>query len=136
MTAVDDEQIALALVQRNRVRRIRLCMPAPRLRRLLMVMDGEYKILEYLIMDTLKDHYDDLMLPEALQVPHLHHLMLIGFALPMGSQLLMNTLDLVTLCLHMQFPSRFLPTVLLQWLSSTPQLESLVIGYSGPGHFF
>jgi hypothetical protein len=73
-----------------------------------MVIDGEYPILEYLIMEILKDNHDALMLPETLQVPHLHDLMLIGFAFPMESQLLTTALDLVTLCLHMQYPFHFL----------------------------
>ena len=127
MTAAYDERIALALVQRDRVCRIRLCLPTLRLSRLLRVIDEEYPILEYLIMDPLKDNYDALMLPEALQVQHLYHLMLIGFTLPIGSKLLTTALDLVTL--YMQFSFDFLPTVLLVWLSSMPQLETLDIGY-------
>lgn len=73
VTTADDEEMALALVQRDHVRRIRLWLPAARP-------------------------------PETLQVPHLHHLMLIDFAFPMGSQLLTTALDLVTLCLHIQYP--------------------------------
>ncbi len=132
-TSENDDEKALALVQRDRIRRIRLCLPAPRLYGLLRVIDGKYPILEYLIMDTMEDNYqsyDALILPETLQVPQLRHLTLIGFAFPKGSHLLTTTLDLVTLCLQMQFPFHFLPTVLLQWLSSMSQLETLVIGYS------
>ena len=129
MTALEDERIALALVLRDRVRRIRLCLPAPRLNRLLKAINGEYPTLKYLIIKTLEDGHDALILPETLQAPHLHHLMLIGFAFPIGSQLFPTALGLATLGLHMPYPFHFLPTVLLLWLSSMPQLETLMIGY-------
>ena len=50
ITAEDEEGIILALEQRDRVRRIRLRMPVPKLQKLIMAIDEEYPVLEYLIM--------------------------------------------------------------------------------------
>ena len=63
-----------------------------------------------------------------LQAPHLRHLALIGFALPIGSRLLTTAVGLVTLYLVMVNPSTYFhPNTLLQWVSFMPQLETLAI---------
>ena len=125
----DEEGITLALERRDRVRRIRLWMPGLRLEKLLMAIDGEYPILEYLIVGTPTDAAV-LILPKTLQAPHIHHLTLFGFAFPIG---LTTIVGLVRLCLYIQYPfTHFQPTVLLQWLSFTPLLETLAIGFSHP----
>jgi hypothetical protein len=73
------------------------------------------------------------MLPEALQAPHLRHLALYGFVLPIGSRLLMTAVGLVTFCLSVSHPSTyFLPGTLLQWISAMPQLETLSIIFEFP----
>ena len=41
-----------------------------------------------------------LILPETLRVPHLHHLVLSGFAFPTESQLLTSAIRLVTFFLY------------------------------------
>ena len=134
ITAEDKEGIILALKQRGRVRRVRLHMLIANLQRLIMTIDGEYPILEYLvIMHQTKDVSVVLKLPETLQAPHLRHLALIDFALPIGSRLLTTAAGLVTLCLFVDHPtSYFDPNILLRWLSYMPQLETLAILFSFP----
>jgi hypothetical protein len=71
-----------------------------------------------------------LILPETLQAPHLRHLTLDGFALPIGSRLLTAAVGLVTLYLYMNDPSTYFhPNSLLRWLSFMPQLETLAIAF-------
>jgi len=90
-------------------------------------MSEEYPILEYLIIVS-PDGHPGLALPETLQAPHLHHLTLSGFSLPIGSRLLTTAVRLVTLVLIMTIPSTyFQPNALLQWISLMPQLETLIV---------
>ena len=128
ISAEDEESIHLALAQRDRVRRIRIGVPVLKLQKLIMALDGEYPILEYLIFGNLpKEKSTVLILPQTLQTPHLHHLT-IGCSIPIRFQLLTTAVGLVTLNLGLHHPSTyFQPTVLLQSLSSMPQLEMLLI---------
>ena len=133
----DEEGAILALKQYDRVRRIRLTrMSATDLQKLIVVMNYEYPILEYLIVgQSVEGGTAGLMFPETLQAPHLRHLTLVGFNLPIGSRLLTTAVDLVTLCLLMIHPATYFhPNTLLQWLSFMPQLETLWIsfGFSVP----
>ena len=137
-TAEDDEGIMLALEQHDRVRRVRLWTSAWKLQKFIMAINEEYPLLEYLIIQP-SDMYKitTLMLPETLQAPRLHHLMLSRFALPIGSRLLTNAASIVTLCLFMDHPSSYLqPNTLLLWISFMPQLETLIIKlfFSLPKH--
>jgi hypothetical protein len=127
-TAEDEEAIILALAQRDRVRRIRFNLPVWKLQRFIMAIDGEYPILEYLILaDPPKDMSTVLFLPEILQTPHLRHLA-INCSIPIRSQLLTTPVGLVTVHLALHHPSTYFhPTVLLQLLSLMPQLETLLI---------
>ena len=130
ISAEDEEATILALRQRARVRRVRLGVPVTNLLKLIMAIDEEYPILEYLVV--MRQVQDNLVLtlPETFQAPHLRHLVLTGFSLPIGSPLLTAAVGLVTLCLHMTHPSSyFQPNTLLQWISSMPQLETLVIAF-------
>jgi hypothetical protein len=128
ITAKDEEAIILALEQRDRVRRIRFNLPVLKLRKLIMAIDGEYPILEYLILsDQFEDKSTVSILPETLQMPHLRHLV-IGCSIPIRFQLLTTAAGLVTLHLALYHPSTyFQPTILLQSLSLMPQLEMLLI---------
>jgi hypothetical protein len=130
-TTEDEEAITLALEQRDRVRRIRFNLPALKLQKLIMALDEEYPILEYLILaDPPKERSTVLTLPETLQTPHLRHLA-INCSIPIRLQLLTTAVGLVTLHLASYHPSTyFQPTVLLQSLSLMPQLEMLVIFFS------
>ena len=128
------EGIFLALEQRDRVRRVRLHIPALNLQEFNMAIDDEYPVLEYFIMEPSTEVMSTfLMLPETLQAPHLRHLALMGFALPIRPRLLTTAVGLVTLALTVGHPSTyFQPDILLQWLSFMPQLETLVISFSFP----
>jgi hypothetical protein len=130
----DEEGALLALKQYDRVRRVRLWMPSTSLQKLIVAMDDEYPILEYLIvMHAIEDKSTISHFPETLQAPHLRHLMLFGFALPIGSRLLTNYVGLVTLCLVQVNPSTYFhPNTLFRWLSFMPQLENLVISLLFP----
>ena len=130
----DEQQAILALKQRGRVRRISLELSITNLQKLVVAINEEYPILEHLtIRHQIRDNTTSLTLPETLEAPHLRHLTLVGFALPIGSRLLATAVRLVTLCLVMNSPStHFHPITLLQWLSSMPQLETLVISFIIP----
>jgi hypothetical protein len=127
-SAEDEEAIILALAQRDRVRRIRFYIPVLKLQKLIMAIDGEYPILEYLILaDPREEKGTVLILPQTLQTPHLRHLT-ISCSIPIRFQSLTTAVGLVTLYLALHYPSTyFQPTVLLQSLSSMPQLEILLI---------
>ena len=126
-TAKDEEGITLALEQRDRVRRIRLSIP--NLQKLIITMDGEYPVLEYLILSPSEDEVTALMFPDTLQVPHLRQLALIDFTLPIGSQLLTTAVGIVTLGLFWTHPSTDFQ---FQWISFMPQLVTLTIFFESP----
>ena len=134
ITAEDEEGTVLALKQRDGVRRIRLWMPPTSVQKLIVAIDEEYPILEYLvIMPRIKDNSTILQFPDTLQAPHLRCLSLIGFAIPTGSRLLTTVVGLVMLELVMIHPSTYFhPNTLLRWLSSMPQLKALVIHFTSP----
>jgi hypothetical protein len=131
INAEDEEGAILALKQRDRVRRVRLQIPVADLQRLIVAMDEEYPILEFLLIALPKeDSSATLVFPEALQAPHLRHLTLEGPSLPIRSRLLTTAVGLVTLWLHMVHPSTYFhPNTLLQWISLMPQLERLGIAF-------
>jgi hypothetical protein len=133
ITAEDEEAIILALAERNRVQRIRFNIPVLKLQKLIMAIDGEYPILEYLILvDPPEDKRTVLILPETLQIPHLRHLA-INCSVPVRYPLLGTAAGLVQLGLALYHPSTyFQPTVLLQSLSLMPQLEILLIFFHFP----
>ena len=129
ISAEDEEATILALKQRDRVRRIRLNMPPTNLQNLLAAMDGEYPILEYLVIwNRMDEDWTTLTPPETLQLPSLRHLTLVGFALPIRSRILTTAVGLGTLCLFMYDPSTYFhPNTVLHWISSMPQLKMLVV---------
>lgn len=133
LTAEDEEAIILALGHRYRVRRIRLAMPFPNLQKLIVAMDENYPVLEYLIVGPSKQDSTALMFPGTLQAPHLRHLTLLGFDNPIGSRLFTTAVGLVTLCLIITHPHAYLkPDTLLQWILFMPQLENLTIFFVFP----
>jgi hypothetical protein len=134
ITTDDEQGIIFALKQRHRVLHVRLYSSGISLQeKFIAVMDGEYPILEYLIIGLpVEDNSSTLILPENLQAPHLRLLWLKGFqvAIPMGSRLLTTAVSLVTLKLIMVHPSTYFhPNALLQWISLMPQLETLAIHF-------
>ena len=134
ITAEDEDGIILALKQRDRIRRVRLQMSSTILQKLIGAIDEEYPILEYFIMHS-EDPNSILIFPKNFQAPHLYHLALGGFTLPIGSRLLTTTAGLVTLLVIMTRRSTYFhPNTLLRWLSFMPQLETLGIVFSRPIH--
>ena len=132
ITAEDEKGISLALEQRDRVRHLRLAFPVQTLQKLVMAINEEFPILEYLIMYPVKNS-TVLMLPKTLQAPHLRHLVLRGFACPIQPRLHPTAASLSSLYLIINHQSAyFQPNVLLQWISFMPQLESLAIAFSFP----
>jgi hypothetical protein len=133
ITPEDEEGITCALRQRDRVRRIRLHIPVPVLQKLLAAIDGEFPLLEYLFISPLAKHNTGLILPKMFRAPHLRHLILINFALPIRSPLFTSTAGLVMLSLGFIPPSvYFNPGDLLARLSLMPQLETLRVNFHSP----
>ena len=133
----DEEGIILALQHRNRVRRIRIRKSTLILEKLVIALDGEFPVLEYLSIDNrrftrpLVDCFTNLNFPETFRAPHLRQLVLDNFATPIESPILTTMGNLVTLWLT-SIPSSgyFHPNVLLQRLSLMPQLETLGIAFN------
>ena len=134
IAAEDEDEIILALEQRERVHRIRIISPLPNMQRFITAIEGEYPILEYLIMATpYEDRSAGLMVTETLQAPHLRHLTLRGFGIPVESRLLTTAVGLVALALGMNHPSTYLqPNTLLRWISFMPQLDMLRVHFEFP----
>ncbi len=137
VTAKDEEGLIYALRQRDRVRRIRLLKPVPILEKLIINLDGEFPILEYLYIQhqryvrPMYGHNRNSNLPKIFRVPNLRHLILINSAIPTGSPLLATMENLVTLTLDMTPSSAYFhPNALLQRLSLMPQLETLGIHFN------
>ncbi len=88
--AADEQGIILALRHRDRVRRIRLMKSVPILQKLITALDGEFPILEYLSIIHQRyrrpsiEHNMHLNLPETFRAPHLRHIVLMSFAIPIG----------------------------------------------------
>ena len=133
VTAESREGILLALQHRGRVRRIRLRMSVPDLQKLVMAIDDEFPLLEHLyIMANVRDD-TSLTLPGTFQAPHLRHLILESFALPIGSPVLTTAVGLVTLSLNnIPLSSYFHPNDLIHSVSLMPQLETLGVHFSRP----
>jgi hypothetical protein len=131
ITTEDEEGIILAFERRDRVRRVRLLITPQNLHNLFVAFFEEYPVLESLIMtlDVPVEHDTAIVLPE-LQTPHLRHLMLRRFVLPIESRLLATAVGLVTLSLYLRVGfGHFNPDTLFQILQSIsfmPQLETLI----------
>ncbi|KAH9955490.1 hypothetical protein BC827DRAFT_873161 [Russula dissimulans] len=133
MTAEDEEGIMLALRHRDRVRRIRLNTPVQNTQKILMALEDEFPILEFMWIRHMAEPKTCLMLPKSLRAPHLRNLVLTSFALPIGSPLLTTAVGLVTLWLDEISPSvYFHPNDLVHRLSQLPQLETLGILFCSP----
>ena len=130
ITADDEEAIILALTQRDRVRRIRLGIPVLKLQKPIMAIDGEYPILEHLILGDLAEEKSTVLIfPETLQTPRLRHLDIkCSIQIPIRVPLLGTGAGIIVLSFAMDLPSTyFQPTDLIRWLSLMPQLEILSI---------
>ena len=113
ITTGDEEAIILALAQRDRVRRIQFCSPVLKLQKLITALDGEYPILDYLVLAVPREEGRTVLtLPERLETPHLRHLAT-NCSMPIQS-LLWMAVGLVTLQLELYRPSTSFWPVLLQ----------------------
>ena len=132
IAAEDEEGLILALDQRDRVRRIRLRMGITNMQKFITAISGEYPILEYLIIIPFVKN-TAFVLSETLRAPHLRHLFLSCFTLPMRSPLLTTATGLVTFFLEISNQATcFQPNSLLHWTSFMPQLETLGVHFSSP----
>ncbi|KAF8502823.1 hypothetical protein F5888DRAFT_1631905 [Russula emetica] len=128
ITVEDEEGLVLALQECDRIRRVRLRMPLASLQKVLIAIEEEYPILEFLFMAPSSGNGTTLKLTETFGAPHLRHLVLMGFTIPTESRLLTTAVDLVVLCLFIDCPSTyFQPNSLLRWISFMPQLKTLRI---------
>ena len=137
LTPEDEEGIILALRHRNRVRRIRIRKFVPILQKLIIALDGEFPILEFLLIDNQRyhrpviRHKKNMAFPETFRASHVRELVLDNFATSIESPTLTTMGNLIRLDLW-KIPSSayFHPDVLLQRLSFMPQLETLAIGFN------
>ncbi|KAH9955479.1 hypothetical protein BC827DRAFT_872668 [Russula dissimulans] len=133
ITTDDEEGIMLALEHRDRVRRIRLNIPVPNMQKIIMALEDEFPILEFLRIGPPIKLNTSLTFPKPLRAPHLRHLILTNFALPIGSPLLTTAAGLVTLSLSWISPSvYFHPNDLVHRLSQMPHLETLSVAFHSP----
>ena len=132
ITTRDEENILLALQHHDRVRRIRLQMPIPNPRRIIVAIDGEFPMLESLFLWNPANINRSLIFPKTFQAPHLRCLILDDIVYPIGSPSITTAVGLVTLMLSIP-PSPYIsPYQFLLWLSLFPQLETLGIGFFSP----
>jgi len=133
ITSEDNAGVMLALQCRHRVRRIRLRFPFASLQKLIAAIDWEFPKLEYLyIGPTPSTHDSGLKLLDTFRAPHLRHLVLRGFALPISCRFFTTSVnhDLVTLSLQDVHKSAyFSPSHLLERLFDMSQLETLGITF-------
>ena len=134
ITAEDEEGIILALQHRDRVRRIRLRKSVSISQRVVNALDGEFPILEYLLIEPQQFHWPfiagTMNLPKTFRAPRLRHLLLMSFDFGIESPLITTrtAASLVTLTLNSIPPSAYFdPNALLQRVSLMPQLEILEI---------
>ena len=133
ITAADEEGIMFALQHRNRVRCIRLRIPIPKLEKVLLAIGDEFPMLEYMYIKPPARQNMRLKLPKTFQAPHLRHIILNNFSIPIQSPSLTPAVGLATLSLQWIHSSAyFRPNDLLQRLSLMPQLEVLGIGFHSP----
>ena len=74
ISAKDEKGIMVALRHRDRVRRICLRMPIQNLQKVLLAIDDEFPMLEYMHLMPFGRYNMDLILPETFQAPHLRDL--------------------------------------------------------------
>ena len=132
ITPEDKKGVVLALQHLDRVRRIRLRFSFTSLRKLIVAMDGEFPKLEYLYIGPPSTQDSVPKFPDTFRAPHLRHLILRGFALPIWSQFFTASVNhnLVTLSLQDVHQSAyFSPNHLLQRLLGMSQLETLGITF-------
>ena len=134
ITAEDEEQIMLALQHRDRVRRIRLLVPAQNLEKFVATIDREFPILEYLCIGPPIFNNVGFVVPETLQAPHLRHLVLFNFCFALGYPLFTTAASkLITLSLNFIPPAAYIrPGDFLLCISHMLQLQTLGLSFHSP----
>src|SRR5712691_1236021 len=79
LTTEDERGILLVLQRRRRIRCVRLCIPVSNCQKLILAIDGEFPMLEYLFIKSLADD-KSVILPETFQAPLLRRLILRNIA--------------------------------------------------------
>jgi len=79
LTTEDEGRILLALRRRRRIRRVRLCIPVSNLQKVILAIDGEFPMLEYLFIKSLADDMS-VALPETFQAPLIRRVILRNIA--------------------------------------------------------
>ena len=131
--ARDELGISHVLRLRDRVRRIDIRLPPSNLRKLLVLMDEPFQILEHLHLASTTDQDTSLILPETLLAPNLRHLTLLGIKLSTELSLLSSAISLVTLTLeNIRDSAYLLPELLITRLCAFRQLEELSIRFAIP----
>ena len=131
-TKADDmEQILHTLQHRDRVRRIRLIKAIPIVEKLIVAIDDEFPMLEYLCIAP--ESNTSMALPRTFQAPRLRHLILSNLAPPIGPPPPSGATNIVTPSLLNIYSSTYFgPDSLLQWVSLLPRLETLWIDFYSP----
>jgi hypothetical protein len=133
-----EEDILLALKQRDRVRRISLRMPVANLRRLIIAIDNEFPKLDFLYIGDLAGDNTGLILAQTFRAPQLRHLFLEGVACPLGSPLITTGASGLVILMLNSIPSSayFSPNDLLRGLTLLPKLMIFGISFlfSTPTH--
>ena len=137
LTEQEELGIYNALQLHDRVRRIDLELPPSVLRRVFVLPDEKFPILEHVSISfgTTTENNRSLTLPNAFRAsfwaPNLRHLTLPSIRPPRDLQLLTSTVSLVTLVLSDIIPSSYFhPRLLVTRLQFLPQLKELSIGFS------
>lgn len=79
LTAEEEEGVLFALRRRRRIRHVHLCIPVSNLQKVILAIDGEFPMLEYLFIKSLAVD-KSVILPETLHAPILRHLILKNIA--------------------------------------------------------
>ncbi|KAH9955481.1 hypothetical protein BC827DRAFT_1158220 [Russula dissimulans] len=133
ITTEDEEGIKLVLQYHDHVHHIRLLIPLPNLQKVIVALDNEFPILEWLYIQPPTKENASLILPKSFGAPHLCLLKLSNFAFQIGTPLLMTAIALITLLLDNISPSLYFhPNDLVHRLSQFPQLETLSIMFHSP----
>jgi hypothetical protein len=83
LTADDELGITLALWRCDRVRWIRLLQPIPVMERLLMILQGEFPNLEYLIVERHPSEDSNIVYtPKTFRAPRLRYIVAMGLSIP------------------------------------------------------
>ena len=130
--ALEDEDNILAGLQQNgRVHRLALHAPSSRLQKWLTALDKPFPRLGDLSLLSTTTEETNLVLPETLNAPFLHHLSLHGIGLSMSSLSSMITLSTISLT-HIRDNCYFSPRQLVTQLQGLFCLEELSIGFAIP----